>query len=515
MSGMPFFYVSQTSMGAAAQIGKTTFVRGGTSKESGGRDTTILHKYLLNQEKEKGKRESEFDHAIQYPRHIFGITDYFSSVEEAWERKEGKSSIWRELPADKGIEAETILNFFGIPENRLEDFLYAVLYAVGHWDGRLYIALPQWNFYGTAMALKLCERILFCLPSMLVPACGFLTYSASFHDSQINMIPRSVKLVFFPNNGENKRKYDRILQTNEIVDPSEGLLPEADFNVDTGLIIKKLKERFFSLEDNGMGYVVKGLKDLGMNIQAPFSPEALGCAYRFRLMRMNGGRASERNGELRKVIEAIVTCEAFDTDKMEQLVSSFLEGRITGMAEQLDEDSVYVLGLCHMYLSSFRKKVVLALCQGLQKSVRDVQKKRYVDNRKLIAKWKMMEDEVESQLYGNPIYYDAARYGELLFLEKFPGEDEKKFWKHLDILAEKYPDFLYQEELWHLMSKKAEQIFPDNISGKELTAWYEKGKKWLKIYEQSSENQKYGELLLKLVRQRLGEKNGRRMISMS
>ena len=97
------YYVTETSAGVVAQIGRTAFVPAGTSQESGDRDTTLLHKYLFS--------DDEYQKLLEHPEEIFKERDYYGTVEEALA---GRAE--NQPPVSEGGEESTaeLLKYFEI-----------------------------------------------------------------------------------------------------------------------------------------------------------------------------------------------------------------------------------------------------------------------------------------------------------------------------------------------------------------------------------------------------------------
>lgn len=475
------FYVSESAIGLTAQVGKTTFVPAGTSKESGNRDTTLLHKYLLSGD--------DFRTLMACPSHIFEERKYCTTVEEAKEYIEEMSSEIMTAKDGEQFSAAELLEYFGIPQDRLPEFLYAVLDAAGNVDTRLYIALPEWNKKGTDMALQLCEKILNCLPTFLVSSCGFLTYTKTYHNSQTNMIPRSVKIIFYPNNFENQKKYNVITEKNYVVDGSAGLFPQVDTNPYTVDMVSAMAEYFMTGEKDNVWYPFfeKFYNMILSDISV--APEAVSCACKFLELKEQMDNNEEIRfdiDEIYFIVENYLDCKEFITQSTVKCDMAFLEK----FAEVFTLDGDLLNILCDFYLRLPESKefVITWICRKLVEHIGNPE----IFNAVLNYSYESPEliANVKKRIYADLDFYPAARYLELLNHEEAAAK--LKDWNELvdllytrmDALYEEWSDFLTDPDTVAMIEELVDRYCMDEgvrrISVEELRVLYERADKFAK-----------------------------------
>lgn len=434
------YYVAETSTGVVAQVGRTAFVPAGTSQESGDRDTTLLHKYLFS-----GR---EYQELLENPDEIFKERDYYGTVEEALEGR-----VEKQPPVLDGAEDSTVelLKYFGISAADARDFLYAVLDSLGEMESRVYIALPEWNARGTGKALALCRKVLGCLPPFWVSACGFLTYSSTFHNSQTNMIPRTVKIIFFPNNAENIRRYDSVGAMNYIIDGKNGYLPEVKLDRYNREMMDVFTDCFLNGRKDEKWYPTFRTLMPAIRSDALLAPENLSCAYFFmelwKQLRKQGWSDDDDEDELYYIAETFLGCDAFATEPGKNIAENFLKACVAA----IPMGGTLLNILCDYYMLApfFREWVVDWLCQTLADSEEDKAFKNILNYGYEDPK---LGQAVKDRIYQDDRFHPAALHREIL--DCFKPLSELESWEEIidtlysrfDELAEKCPAFLSHED---------------------------------------------------------------------
>lgn len=237
-----YFYNDDTSHGKACILGKTSHVPGRTSKESGDRDTSFLHKYIFINE--------DYQKVLNSPKELYRERIYFNNINEYKALSENNlnehfaempytqaflqnenGSYFRTEPNDKKnniggesfqTESEGSINSFfdelSISNELLEKFIFCCLEVFPKYDKRIYCYLPSNDKSGSDKALKLMKLIMMTLPPCILSGAGYLTYSPTFHNAISNPIPGNISVVFIPRNEENLRNSKNEQEYNFIFD---------------------------------------------------------------------------------------------------------------------------------------------------------------------------------------------------------------------------------------------------------------------------------------------------------
>lgn len=472
-----YFYISEASIGPVAQVGKTSFVPAGTSKESGDRDTTLLHKYLFS--------GNDFRRILKDPDSIFGISDFVGNVEEALSRREEDVIQKSELPDPEGEDAAELLDYFGIPAQKLPELFYAILDAAGDVDSRVYIALPEWNKHATRMAQRLCRRILECLPPYLVSACGFLTYTETFHNGQTNMIPRTVTIIFYPNNIENQKKYLRISSGNYIIDSAAGCFPDMQIDIYTREMVEAMADKFLYGQEDKVWYLFFREFEEYVSWNMNFPPEALSCARKFVQIREEldmGEIKSFRMEEVYYILETYLNCKAFQTPQALPFAMEVLKDFVSTLP--VNGDLLNILCDYYMILPDSREQVISWLCNQLLEysSKPDM----YMAILNYDYEDPKLGQELHRRIYQDLDFYPAARQLETIEYQASAGKKEKLeerielLYSRLEKLGEEWPDFLLDEGTIDMAHRCMEEICIDEnrklrISLDELQYLYQRG----------------------------------------
>lgn len=467
-----YYYVSQTTKGDVIQIGRTLFVPGGSSNESGIRDSTLLHKYIIDREKGSAKEKiTDFEYLMNNSDQIFCIDDFFSSVEEAKERGTGCSRLKREK-VTTGKYSDDVLRYFSISDENISDFLYAVLYAMGSYDARFYIALPDWSRKGSDMALQLCGWILRYMPPQMVPCCGFISYSSTFHDSQMNLLPRKIKLVFFPNDEVNKRKYRSILRGNYIWDPTEAVFPQKD-NLSGYRVIDSMKKSFMNQKtDPGKKYLNEALVQLGFHDKGTFSPESLEAVYRFYLFDTKGKTEKWESFELYDAIDMILACNSFDWEEERDVMLCFLKKKLASMGDMPDEELLYLMDVYYYYGEPYKSCILKAISVKLLEACNKQEMNRYRKIMELVRKLPDVYTGVQSYVRIKDDFWRVGMEEESWFCLETGLKDWQVFSNHVEELLEKYPRFLFRQDVWKKISDRLITFFDLSPDIDKLVFWY-------------------------------------------
>ena len=446
------FYVAKTSKGPVAQIGRTAFVPAGTSMESGDRDTTLLHKYLFS--------DSNYRLLVKNSDVIFKIQNFCETVEDALQHEKGRPS-YGEL--EEGESVRELLEYFRIPEECVEDFMYGVLDSVGNMDSRVYIALPEWNSEGTRKAFRLCQKLLACFPPFLVSACGFLTYTKTFHNSQTNMIPRTVKVIFFPNNQENVRKYGSISANNYIVDSLNGYLPVMETDDYTRDLIRAFATCFLTGKRDNSWYMFFDSFGPKLPWDALFFPENLSCAFKFLqlLKELNYGWPVKFSiDEMYYIIENFLNCKAFST--LQDLSMNMLYACERVMP--IGGDLLNIFCDYYMLMPSAKQVVVHKICELLEGFSADENQDLYQAVLNYEYEDPRLGEDVAAYVYQDPDFYRAAIYREeLTYHERIKQMDNweeivEAVYNRYDGLSVEAPDFLLDYKTVTFMNAVMESL---------------------------------------------------------
>lgn len=179
--------------------GKTTFVPAGSSKESGSRDTSLIHKYIYSDESYDAKMSCPVDmNNTEKQKFYRTVEDYWNNGGEELREK------------DDGITYQIICDKFGFTDQSMIDFIICCVDSFPKLEKRVYCYLPSSDKEGTFYARKLMEMILSNMPECVLGGAGFITYSSTFHNPSLNPIPGNISVIFIPDNMEN-----RMLEKNE------------------------------------------------------------------------------------------------------------------------------------------------------------------------------------------------------------------------------------------------------------------------------------------------------------
>ena len=476
------YYVTETSAGVVAQIGRTAFVPAGTSQESGDRDTTLLHKYLFS--------DDEYQKLLEHPEEIFKERDYYGTVEEALA---GRAE--NQPPVSEGGEESTaeLLKYFGMTAADAREFLYAVLDSLGEMESRVYIALPEWNARGTWKALALCRKVISCLPSFWVSACGFLTYSSTFHNSQTNMIPRTVKIIFFPNNAENMRRYDSVGAMNYIIDGKNGYLPEVKIDNYNREMLDVFTDCFLNGRKDATWYPTFETLKKAIRPDALLAPENLSCAYFFmelwKQLCRQGWSDDDDEDDLYYIVEAFLGCDAFATEAGRNIAHAFLKACVAKMP--MGGTLLNVLCDYYMLAPSFREWVVDWICEKLSESKEDRDFKAILN---YSYEDPQLAQAVKERMYQDASFYPAALHREVLDcfaplsgLESWEERTESLY-SRFDELAERCPAFLGHEDTMSAIGDYVVPLCYDgekkiSISMKDLGGLFERDRRFREKHE--------------------------------
>ena len=204
---LPLEYYAYTDEISGERVwieGLTSFVPGGTSAESGSRDTSMIHKYIYSGE--------------EYEQHIWAKTvgetrNFFRTVEDY---QQGKGvdieSQWAK------IDFSVLQEKFGFDQEQLADFIVCCLDAFPRPERRVYCYLPSADKDGSMYAKNLMETLLNILPPCVNVGAGFITYSSTFHNVSINPIPGNISVIFIPDTFENRQREVSERNNNYIFD---------------------------------------------------------------------------------------------------------------------------------------------------------------------------------------------------------------------------------------------------------------------------------------------------------
>lgn len=229
-----YFYNEDTTCGKVGILGKTSYVPGRTSKESGDRDTSFLHKYIFIDE--------DYQKVLKNPELIYKNYIFCNNIDEY---NDNKNNIDFKNIERQHTEYESDINSFfsGLSVNNemLGKFIYCCLDAFSKHDKRIYCILPSNDKRGSDKAIRLMKLIMSKLPPCIISGVGYLTYSSAIHNAVSNPIPGNISVVFLPRNEENLRyamkmneqEYDYIFDFMNNISPHIVMSQMANFITNT------------------------------------------------------------------------------------------------------------------------------------------------------------------------------------------------------------------------------------------------------------------------------------------
>lgn len=200
-------------------LGKTTFVPAGTSEESGSRNTSFSHKYILT--------DHEYENALKNPSDLFENRVFYETVEEY---KQRGIQAYDQTIVGEEIDPLKIFNAFSLNADKLEGFIYCCLNAFSDYGRRVYCYLPSNDSQGSQYAKKLMQVILSVMPPSIISGVGFITYASTYHNAMTNPIPGTVSVIFIPDNevnrlqAKNEKERNYIFDFKNYVSPLKGVI---------------------------------------------------------------------------------------------------------------------------------------------------------------------------------------------------------------------------------------------------------------------------------------------------
>lgn len=274
-----YFYNVDLSTGRAGVVGRTSYVRAGSSRESGDRETSFVHKYIFTgKEYEAIHRDSDL---------IFGIRSFCERVEDAENFRDATADLDRIVSpggAESSFEMSDILQKMGMDEKDFLNFLYALIGTTHKVSKRVYLMLPSPDRKGSDMALKFCRTVFAGLPAFIRANCGFITFTDTFHNTTTNNIPGGISLIFVLDNDQNALKLPSIAEECYVFDRARGYIPDypvEKLDMFTREMLNNLKNGMLHGADTGRYDRFFSMFAGKVNMDYPFSPEMISAAYQF------------------------------------------------------------------------------------------------------------------------------------------------------------------------------------------------------------------------------------------
>lgn len=203
LDDLPLEYYAYTDEIDGARVwieGLTSFVPGGTSAESGFRDTSMVHKYIYSGEDFKRHigAEEEAETERKTRRFYCTVEDYRQGTGKNIEPNEGSEIKFSDLEKEFGFDGDD-------GGEKLADFIVCCLDAFSKPERRVYCYLPSADRKGSLCAKSLMETLLKVLPSCVNTGAGFITYSQNFHNASTNPIPGNISVIFIPDTFNNRQ----------------------------------------------------------------------------------------------------------------------------------------------------------------------------------------------------------------------------------------------------------------------------------------------------------------------
>lgn len=203
LDDLPLEYYAYTDEIDGARVwieGLTSFVPGGTSVESGSRDTSMVHKYIYSGEDFNRHigAEEEAETERKTRRFYCTVEDYRQGTGKNIEPDEGSEIKFSDLEKEFGFDGDD-------GGEKLADFIVCCLDAFSKPERRVYCYLPSADRKGSLCAKSLMETLLKVLPSCVNTGAGFITYSQNFHNASTNPIPGNISVIFIPDTINNRQ----------------------------------------------------------------------------------------------------------------------------------------------------------------------------------------------------------------------------------------------------------------------------------------------------------------------
>lgn len=154
------------------------------------RGSQMSHKYIYADE--------DYDEILKNPKLAVSVENFYTSMNEYNENNEVMAQPkYKNFPDYELVEMATK---YGITEDRLIDFVYALCTTIFDIEQRLYIALPDVSDGELDYAKHFIGKLMDCMPMFLKRRFGFVSCFASNDYSKAYALPVGISCVFHKNN---------------------------------------------------------------------------------------------------------------------------------------------------------------------------------------------------------------------------------------------------------------------------------------------------------------------------
>lgn len=434
-----YCYNELLSTGRVGIVGRTVFVKGGTGL-SGGRDTSMIQKYIFTEE--------DYDRFLSSSRDIFEKRSYYRNVEEYLNAENAGIDRLLNGTQNTGYDEPGINRYklspesLGLSNEVFIDLLYCCIKAFADRERKVYIYLPENTRKGTFYAKCLMKLVLDSIPGFLLSNAGFVTYSASFESRTQNPVPNEVSVIFIAKTKENYLKRSRIDSRNYVFDFENGINPSLRIDDNTYNTVRGmwLKTEVRDVLDECLNRVFRK----GTGVPAEMFASLLVLA------RDIPQDSFERILNDKKV--AILDILKYSPEELLPDGLTMLENNILVIFDysELDGDFLSFAGQIYDKADEYKNYVTIRLCdealnkfnQGFDQDIFDITDFEYINED--------LNDDILDMLYSKENYFPVA---EQLFLEtvipvmgrqnvKFSDRLKKVLDFILNSLVKKYKQFV-------------------------------------------------------------------------
>lgn len=462
-----YFYNIDCSVGRVGVVGKTSYVRAGSSKESGDRETSIIHKYIFS--------DQDYNVLLNKPKLIFDIKSFCETVENASAYDTEKLELERICAPSGGVgpgEMLEIIKAFGLSEDDFVYFLYALMDASYKLGKRVYLLLPSNDRHGSDLALKFCEGVFTRLPRFIVKNCGFITYTDTFHNTTTNNIPGAISLIFVANCESSALKLSNVSGENYVFDMRHLFTPKFKLDPFTREMLEDMKKTIlYASGTNNYNAFYKAFNEKISHDCTP-TPEIIGAAYQFYYIYnalRNKGACIGSPSQVANILTAFLQNTDVITEEIDNDVIDYTNRLLAAKNGEILLD--YIAGIYDTYepIKSILVEKVCEQCKevaGLSKSKEDLLNIL----ERASSKSEELLHRVYDRMYGDPRYYDQASLLVAINLEnwlksdKSPNESRiKNIFESISELYKQYPGLvLHQSYVGYIFAVFKQIIYRNN-----------------------------------------------------
>lgn len=472
-----YFYRADGGNGPAAVIGKTAFVPGGSSKSSGDRDTTFLHKLIFT-----GDSRTEL---LRRSDTIFAPYHFFINVEEAEEQKEtwNRPLSPEDLPEEEtGLQAsfggadsganrspEEVLAHFGIcsGEDRRK-FLYAVFDVMTKVDLRIYLALSDKNRRESEALMSLLSKLIGALPEFVRGRFGFLTYTETFHHSGVNMIPESIRLIGIPDSRANTLKLEKYSQSNYIFGFGGTCLPEFSIDPYTENLLAAVEEKLLTGKMNPEWENFFERMNSVLPPEILIEPEQLASLFMLDTIRtviLEQGTLDLGPEYIHYIVRSVFANPALRIQEIQETAVDFLRAYLKDIG--ICPASLTLISDYYISLPDCRETCIQILCRQLESAAANKNETHF----RMILEFPYEEpkiaEEMKLTVYKQERFYSAARFYDTIQFTNLRAVSEsrraltEKIMGVLRIRCRTNPGYVGDPETIKMVEKWLLILFPD------------------------------------------------------